>query len=62
LITKERKEKINIFLNALEKLVYFKEGDLKVNISALNQYIYSLKNINYRNWYLLKLRELNVLK
>ena len=62
LITNERKERINIFLNALEKLVYYKEGDPKVNTSDLNQYICNLKNINYRNWYLLKLRELNVLK
>ena len=62
LITKERKERINIFLNALEKLIYFKEGDPKVNVSDLNQYICNLKNINYRNWYMLKLRELNILK
>lgn len=50
LITDERKAIFNKFLNILEKMIYLKEGDPKINITNLNLEILKLKNFNYKEW------------
>jgi hypothetical protein len=61
LVTKEKKANLNIFLNALEKLVTMREGNLRMNISDLKSESDKLKNNNYRNWLLEKSKELRKL-
>lgn len=57
LITDKRKKIFNKFLNILEKMVYLKEGDPRINITNLNLEIIELKNFNYKEWLLDKLQE-----
>jgi len=60
LIQSERRRKLNKFLNVLEKLVYLKEGDPKIDIAKLNIDIAKLKNFNYHGWLLNKVQTLNI--
>lgn len=60
LIQSERRRKLNKFLNVLEKLVYLKEGDPKIDIAKLNIDIAKLKNYNYHAWLLNKVQTLNI--
>jgi hypothetical protein len=58
MVTKSRKETISKFLNALEKLVYLREGNPGVDSSNLSSDVRNLKDLNYKNWFLEKLSEI----
>ena len=60
LITREKKKKLNCFLNILEKLVYLKEGNPNIDITKLSYDVSKLKKFNYQRWLLDKVQALNV--
>lgn len=61
LVTQERKKRIFDFTNLVEKFVYIKEGDSRINISDLHSRILSDKNLIRRDWLLNKIHEIEKL-
>ena len=59
LVTEERKNNINIFLNIFEKLVHLREGNSRIKIADLKFEAEKLTNNNLRDWLLEKLEELS---
>ncbi len=60
LVTDKRKERLNKFLNILERLTFLKEGNPKIDIAKLNLDILKLKNFNYQGWLLNKVQPFNL--
>lgn len=60
LVTDKRKERLNKFLNILERLTYLKEGHPKIDIAKLNLDILKLKNFNYQGWLLNTVQPFNL--
>ncbi len=58
LVTGERKEKINKFLNAFEKLVYVRAGNKPVKSSDLIINLENLKGVSHKDWLLEKYEEI----
>lgn len=58
LVTNTRKERLNKFLNLLEKLIYLREGDPHLSTSSLHSDTLSITNIEYRDWLLNKIKEI----
>ncbi len=61
LVTTDRKERINKFLNIFEKLVYLREGNPNCNKSDLHFEVNNLNDINYTDWFLKKIEEIKSL-
>lgn len=55
LVPIEKKKKLNKFMNILERLVFFTQGDSKIETDALIVETFKLKNFNYREWLLQKI-------
>lgn len=60
LVPLDRKEIINIFLNILEKLIYLKEDDPKIDLTKVNLDILNLNNFRFKNWLLEKIEPFNI--
>lgn len=59
LVAKKRKIKINNFLNLYEKLMFYKEGDFRVNISDVKSDILDSNDLEHKEWLLKKVDEFN---
>ncbi|HMQ70668.1 MAG TPA: hypothetical protein PKA90_16940 [Ignavibacteria bacterium] len=59
LVTERKKERMNKFLNILEKLTFLKEGNTKIDLAKLNTDILKLNNYNYQEWLLKKVQIFN---
>lgn len=59
LVPIEKKKKLNKFINVLEKLVFLKQGDPKIEVDSLIFESDKLKNFNYQEWILNKIRSVN---
>ncbi|MBS1518226.1 MAG: hypothetical protein JSS91_09080 [Bacteroidetes bacterium] len=57
LVPKERKIKLNKFLNILEKMVYLNEGDPHIDATNLYLEIIYFQNFNYQGWLLNKIQK-----
>ncbi len=57
-VTKNKKIKIDKFLNVYEKLVYLREKDYRIDISEVHSDILISQNLEHRDWLLTKIEEI----